>query len=116
MKAYIIKNEDKLLAASSYVFFFPAIYIALTDKRKLPYDAEHAAQAITLWAAYAVIYILIRIAYSFLSGIWYFILYDLLVKLAHIAMWGYAAYCGLLAYNENKVEIPHISDYSKKLL
>lgn len=116
MKAQIIKNSDRLLAAASYAIFFPALFIALTDKRKLPYDSLHAAQAINLWTAFLIINIFLRLIYSFLSGVWYFILYDLMIKIAHSVMWGYAAYCGLLAFREQEVEIPYITGFAKKIL
>ncbi len=112
----MIRNEDRIIAACSYIFFFPALYLALTDRRKIPFDATHAAQSILLWTAFAAIYILLRIIYAFLSGVWYFILYDLLIKAAHISMWGYAIYRGFLALNDQKVDIPYISNFAKKLL
>ena len=116
MKAHIVKLEDKLFAACSYMFFVPALFIALTDKRKFTYEATHAAQAILLWIAIAASYIIIRIVYSLLSGFWYFIVYDLIVKSAHFALWIFAVYCGLKAYREEEVAIPYISDLAKKIL
>ncbi|MBI5701192.1 hypothetical protein HZC34_05030 [Candidatus Saganbacteria bacterium] len=111
-----IKTQERLLSACAYLFFVVALYIILTDKRKIKYDAYNAAQALLLWLSYLLIFIALRIIYALLSGIHYFIFYDMLVKLAYILMFAYVFYIAYSTYNEKEFYIPYISNLSEKIL
>lgn len=104
------------MAACSYLFFVPALYLILSDKRKTQYAALHAAQALVLWCAITVVFIGMRVVYlTLVFTLGYFWVIDIFMKLIHLAMWGYAAYCGYLAFKEKEVLIPYVSNLAYKL-
>lgn len=83
-----IENEDKLISAAAYLFFIPALYIILTDKRKVGFNAHHAAQALLLWIVFAAVMVLLRFFLGLASDYFYYPLlyFKYLVTLLYIGL------------------------------
>ncbi len=65
------KNEDKLLAAASYVFFIPSLYIILTEKRGIKFLSFAAAQSLVLWIPYIIFLVMLRIILNLIWSLIY---------------------------------------------
>jgi uncharacterized membrane protein len=85
-----MQKENRLLAASAYLFGVPALYIILTGERKRPMVGEHGAQALLLWISFFAIFFLLRLAINLLWLLVYIPHLDYLETLAVLLMAGYA--------------------------
>lgn len=110
-----MNNENKILSAAAYAFFVPALYIILSDKRKVAFNADHSSKALLLWVIYGVIYLVLRTIYGISTHFYYTPVFDWLLMSLHLAMWIYAIWLGLMAFQNKTVEIPYVSDLARKL-
>ena len=108
-------NEEKLLAAAGYAFFIPALYIALTDKRKQKFLSFAAAQSILLWITYFLIFILLRITLNLIFKISYFPIVDLAALIIKFIMWGYALFLAAKAIRGESHPISYLSNLAEKI-
>jgi len=103
------------LSAAAYLFFFPSLYIILTDKRRIKLLAFHAAQALLLWIMAALALVLLR---SLLNLIWVLIYLpwlDFIASILRLGLFAYIFFCGIKALNGEKYEIPWISKAAEAL-
>jgi len=110
-----ITNEEKLLAAAGYAFFIPALYIALTDKRKQRFLAFAAAQSIILWILFILVFIALRILLNLIWTISYFPILNQIAFLIKLIMWGYALFLASEAIKGESHPIPYLSKLADKL-
>jgi len=102
-------TNEKLLAAAAYAFFIPALYIALTDRRKEKFLSFAAAQAILLWVLYFLIYIILRIVVNLIPAV------EIITLIVKITMWGYALFLAAKALRGVSCPIPYISKLAEKI-
>jgi len=110
-----IENEDKLLSASAYLFFIPSLFIILTDKRKVDFNAFHAAQALLVWLAFIAVMVLFRVL---LGYIWPSVYFPLVYfkRLISLAFGGYMLYCAGKAIYGDQYSIPYFTDLARRFL
>jgi len=109
-----IKDEDKMLAAAAYAIGIFSLYIILTEKRKEKFTGFHGSQALFLWIAIVVIWIVMRVVLDVIWGIAYIPFLNSLARLMMLLMWIYALYCAYRSYMGEYFSIPYISDLVHK--
>lgn len=111
----LITNEDKLLAALAYLLFFPALYIALSEKRKSAFLSFAAAQSIILWICYLLIFIIIRILLDLLWLVLYIPAINWLAAILKFSMVAGAIYLSYKSLYGQNYRIPLLSALSDKI-
>lgn len=110
----MVENKDKLISAAAYLFFIPALYIILTDKRKVSFNAQHAAQALLLWIVFTCVMISSRFLLGLVDDFFYFPLLYFKYLVTFL-------YLGLLLYLAGKsiygkvYQLPYLGAVAKHL-
>lgn len=103
---------DKLVIAFGYVFFFPTLSIILSDRRKNPVLALHAAQGFVLWSFILAGIVSLRLCINqiLLTADIPFI--DKTVTVFFVLIWFYSIKCAFLFLMGKAVRIPVVSAIS----
>ncbi|MFA5098004.1 MAG: hypothetical protein WC490_05185 [Candidatus Margulisiibacteriota bacterium] len=104
-----IRFFDRINAAFSYAFFFPALYIILTEKRKKEYLALHSSQALFYWVFSFVLLILVRSGTDHIMSLVYIRPFEIVLPLLMWLIWLYALWCAFLVLLGRQVNIPLVS-------
>ncbi len=111
----ILSFSEKALVFLSYLFFFPAVYIILTDRRKNGLMALHAAQAFLYWLLVALIFLVLRsLVYMIVSLLPLYFLTGVM-DLFLLISWFFSFYCAIMFLFGAEVEIPIVHGISKKI-
>ena len=97
------------------ILFIPALYTILTEKRKNEYLALHASQALFYWTFSFILLVLIRTAVDHVMVRSYIRPFELILPTAMWTIWLYSLYCTLLALLGRQINIPLVSDLSKRV-
>ena len=97
----MIRLKYKLLVLWSYLFFVPALFIILSDKRQVPYLSRHAAQAFLFY----LMLILFHVSFPGQR-------YNLTLN---ASLWGLIAAFGAATFLKEDLRIPKISDLAEAL-
>ena len=112
----ILTFKDKTLVFLSYIFFFPSIYVILSDKRKNELLALHAAQAFLYWLAVAVIFLMLRAAVYLIVSVLPLYFLTGAMDLFFLLGWFFSFYCAIMFLFGAEVEIPIVHGISKKII
>ena len=110
-----IKLSERILAAISYVLFFPSFKIILTERRKNNYLAFHAARSFLLWIAFLVSIVLLKTVVHFLArnlGLYFL---GKSIALYAFIFWAYTIYCGYKVMRDQDINIPFINYSADRL-
>jgi len=107
-------DEDKMLAAAAYAIGIPALYIILSDKRKEKFAGFHGSQALFLWIAIVIYWVVMKVVLDVIWSIAYLPFLNSLVSLGGLILWLYALYSAYRAYMGEYFSIPYISDFVHK--
>lgn len=93
--------KNKFLVLAAYLFFVPALYIILTEKRHDAYIGFQAIQAFICWLVFLLLYVLIL---------------DIRYNVALLAsLWGLIAASGLAAATKEDFRIPLAGKLAERL-
>jgi len=104
-----IRFFDRVNAALSYAFFFPALYIILTEKRKKEYLALHSSQALFYWVFSFVLLVAVRYSIDHVMTLVYIRPFEIMLPLLMWLIWLYALWCAFLALLGRQVNTPLVS-------
>ena len=110
-----IRFFDRINAALSYAFFFPALYIILTEKRKKEYLALHSSQALFYWVFSFILLLSIRASLDYIMVRAYIRPFEMVLPVLIRGIWLYSLYCAFLSLLGRQVNIPIVSSLSKKV-
>jgi uncharacterized membrane protein len=100
---------DRLLAAISYAFGIPSLYIILTEKRKEKFTGYHGVQALYLWILIVLLWILLRALQNVILYIIYIPFLDSMISLILLGLWIFTCLCGLRVLGGGYFSIPFVS-------
>ena len=105
-KIIAMRINDRLLVASAYLFGIPALYIVLTDNRKMGYIGYHGSRAFILWVLFFVIFFTARFfidlvwSTEFIPGL------EIIEQVLVLVMGAYAIFCGFRSFRGKNFRIP----------
>jgi uncharacterized membrane protein len=98
--------SDKLLAVFAYLFWIPALYIVLSEKRREKFVGFHGGQALILWTVIFLIFFAVRLLVNLVWGFFYVPYLEALEILTGAGLYGYALYCGWRCWRGRSFELP----------
>lgn len=111
-----IPFSDKILIAAGYLFWLPAFYIILSDKRKNKTAALHSSQAMILWISLVFLIVTMKILFNLFLSFFHLHFLYFIFEILPFLFWLYCVYCAGMFMVNREFEIPVISDISKRLV
>jgi len=102
-----ISKKDKRLAAASYLFGVPALWVVLTERKDKGFLYFHGEQAFYLWLRFFIAFFALRLLITLIWRIVYVPYLDFVETLLAGLMAGYAVYCGYRSLLGRTFYFPH---------